>query len=483
MSKRANIIMASAGALSMIGGTTALAATPQAKVVSTSNPYSTCTVGGPGTNYLNAEVEPYVAVNPANSSNLIGQWQQDRWSNGGAHGLASASTTNGGKNWAVTPLPFSVCAPGGLNYERASDPWVSIGPDGTAYSVSISFNQSNNDNAVAAATSTDSGATWGNLSVLKADTGTTQYFNDKESVTADPGHAGVAYAVWDRLASPNSNPYADGHAFAYTGPTWFSKTINGGKNWSPAYIINDVANPTGEMNQTIGNQIVVDPNSGTLYDFFDAIYSTGSNSTSAHYYNVAMQSSTDGGATWTSPQVISPIHYAPVSDPNTGATIRTGDIIPEPAIDASGNLYVVWQDSRFSGGAYSEVAASVSTRGGLTWSTPARVNTPTGRPAFTPMVAAAAGTVALTYYDFRKLGTQTTTLPTDYWKSTATSGSVNFGSEQHVAGSFDMLTAPYAHGYFVGDYEGLASVSGGFDPFFVQTTGTPGNPTDVYFAG
>jgi hypothetical protein len=41
-------------------------------LVSGPSPYATCTIGGPGTNYLNAEVEPWVAVNPANSLNIIG---------------------------------------------------------------------------------------------------------------------------------------------------------------------------------------------------------------------------------------------------------------------------------------------------------------------------------------------------------------------------------------------------------------------------
>ncbi|WP_207880166.1 sialidase family protein, partial [Pseudomonas sp. 32_A] len=128
-------------------------------LVSGPSPFAGCTIGGPGVNYVNAEVEPWVAVNPANPSNVIGAWQQDRWSNGGAHGLVAGYSFDGGLTWKQTNLPFSACA-GGLAYERASDPWVSIGPDGTAYSVSISFNQSNNSNAVAASVSTDGGQTW-----------------------------------------------------------------------------------------------------------------------------------------------------------------------------------------------------------------------------------------------------------------------------------------------------------------------------------
>src|SRR5437867_7127919 len=36
---------------------------------------------------------------------------------------------NSGLTWGETTLPFNACAPGGLSFERASDPWVSIGPE------------------------------------------------------------------------------------------------------------------------------------------------------------------------------------------------------------------------------------------------------------------------------------------------------------------------------------------------------------------
>ncbi|WP_275925296.1 alkaline phosphatase family protein, partial [Burkholderia sola] len=150
----------------------------------------------------------------------IGVWQQDRWSNGGAHGLVAGYTFDAGATWARTPQPFSACAPGGLKYERASDPWVSFGPDGTAYSVSISFNQSNNANAVGASVSTDGGQTWSNPAVLIAnDEPTTQFFNDKESVTANPVKAGTAYddPTGTRLKLADDSP-----ASALDGPPKFA---------------------------------------------------------------------------------------------------------------------------------------------------------------------------------------------------------------------------------------------------------------------
>jgi hypothetical protein len=203
-------------------------------------------------------------------------------------------------------------------------------------------------------------------------------------------------------------------------------------------------------------------------------------------FNVAFVKSTDGGTTWTQPQIISKLGTVFVTDPNTGQAIRTGDIIPEPAIDpTSGQLYVVWQDARFNGGHFDEVALSTSTDEGATWSSPIQVNTntPRNRPGFTPSIHVnSAGTVGVTYYDFRGLTTETATLPTDYWFTPVTpiSGRLSLGSETHITGPFDMLTAPFASGFFVGDYEGLTAVGNTFLPIFVVANpGNTSNRTDV----
>src|SRR3954449_6703823 len=47
-------------------------------------------------NYENAEVEPWLAVSPTNANDVAGFWQQDRWSDGGSHGLVAAGSHNGG---------------------------------------------------------------------------------------------------------------------------------------------------------------------------------------------------------------------------------------------------------------------------------------------------------------------------------------------------------------------------------------------------
>nr|WP_281291342.1 hypothetical protein [Paraburkholderia panacisoli] len=44
---------------------------------------------------------------------------------------------------------------------------------------------------------------------------------------------------------------------------------------------------------------------------------------------------------------------------------------------------------------------------------------------------------------------------------------MTFANEVHLAGSFNLKTAPNAEGFFVGDYQGLAAIGSWFVPFFV----------------
>jgi hypothetical protein len=85
----------------------------------------------------------------------------------------------------------------------------------------------------------------------------------------------------------------------------------------------------------------------------------------------------------------------------------------------------------------------------------------------------ADGTIGVTYYDFRN-NTPAPGLPTDYWfvhchaASQDCTNPANWSAETHVAGPFDMETAPDAGGYFVGDYEGLARAGNSFVAFFAM---------------
>ena len=62
------------------------------------SPLASCDNGTQtGRNYVSAEVEPQLAVS---GKNMIAQWHQDRWSNGGGHGIGVGVSSNGGASWA-----------------------------------------------------------------------------------------------------------------------------------------------------------------------------------------------------------------------------------------------------------------------------------------------------------------------------------------------------------------------------------------------
>ena len=446
------------------------------------SPLSACAPVGPGTNYPNTEVEPYLAVNPTKPSNVVGSWQQDRYSGGAAKGSGVGVSLDGGATFTDSLFPGLTTCADGLTFERASDPWLSFSPNGTLYAMSLVEtklpNGLNNPSGMAVSRSLDGGFTWGNPTVIINDSDPTK-FNDKNSLTADPTNSDYAYAIWDRLDAPigKGSLKSGENASGYRGPTWFTRTTDGGATWEPA---REIFAP-GNNDQTIGNQIVVLPD-GTLIDVFDLIH----NDNKGHVKgtNVAILRSTDQGATWSaSPTIISSLGFVQVTDPDTGALVRTGDILPEAAVDpVTGAIYVVWQDGRFSGGARSDVTFSMSTDGGSSWSAPARINTPMNVSAFTPSIAVASdGTVGVSYYDFRN-NTAVVGLPTDVWFTHCHVGCTSPAnwSEMHAYGPFDMEGAPVARGYFLGDYEGMAAVGTAFDLLFSAAGATP-NSADVVF--
>lgn len=500
----ASAAAAAIGALALAVGVPAASFTSGPLVqVSGTSPFAGCTLDAvasqSGTVYLHSEVEPWIDVNRARPGNLIGIWQQDRWSNGGARGLVAGVSDDGGSSWREVVIPkITVCSGGtaanGGAYQRATDPWVSFGPTGIAYQLSLSFNDVappfttfDFDHALLASRSLDGGRTWSDPVTVIRDTAPT-VFNDKQSITADPTNPSLVYAVWDRLVFPGSeraSVVASFRTASYSGPAWFARSTNAGVTWESPRPIYD----PGQLDQTIGNQIVVQPD-GTLIDVFAEF--NNENAKKMRGWTVRVLRSTDKGITWTGPYLVDRLGTIGVTDPETGDDVRTGDIIPEAAVDrTNGRLYAVWQDARFNGGNADAIAFSQSLDGGLTWSPAIKVNeTPTNVPignqqAFTASVEVADdGTIGVTYYDFRNNTSDPSTLPTDYFAvhchptspTSCTNPASWRGSETRVTNtSFDMRDAPEAGGFFTGDYEGLAATDRFFSLFSQPHGSDPGS--------
>lgn len=451
-------------------GVTEIKRTPPPQYrVSAATPYSLgCDgVAATGTLFSNSEVEPSVAINPLDSNNLIGVWQQDRWSDGGAHGIMTGVSQDGGVNWTLIQMPFSRCGGGatvGGNYARATDPWVTFSPNGTAHQMALGFTgdsfQAGSANAMMVSRSINGGSAWSNPITLKVDGAS--FFNDKNAITADPTDSNYVYAVWDRLDSAGG------------GPTFFARTSNGGVSWGLA---RQIYFP-GSTSQTIGNVIAVRPD-GLVINLFTQIDEAPDNTTSAF---LGVIRSADKGVTWSTPTHIADLLAIGARDPENGTVIRDGSLIPQMAIAPDGTIYVVWQDARFSGGVRDGIALSRSTDGGVTWSPPVRVNRKLSVQAFTPTVHVRAdGTIAVTYYDMSSNTGDASTLLTDYWLAQSADGAL--WQWDRISPAFNLAVAPNAGGLFVGDYQGLASKASVFVPFFVRSNaGDPNNRNDVYAA-
>ena len=416
--------------------------------------------------FLDSEVEPFVSVNPRDPNNWVATWQQDRWSGGSANGLITATTVDGGATWTRTAIPFSRCAGGnagnGGDYQRATDPWVTFAPDGAVFQMALASSggafTAGSANAMLVSRSIDGGRTWGPVSTLIRDE--SQFFNDKNSITADPTDPRYVYAVWDRLGATGG------------GPAMLARSTDGGATWEGARAIHD----PGQRSQTIGNVIAVLPN-GTVVDVFTQIdYAV--NAPARASLNALV--SVDKGGSWSGPFRIADALAVGARDPDTGAPSRDGANLPQVAVAPSGHLWVAWQDARFSGGAHDGIALTRSTDGGQTWSTPAQVNSEPSAQAFTPSVHVTAnGTIGVTYYDLRSNTADASTLPTELILARSLDGTR--WTEHRVSAPFDLASAPVARGYFLGDYQGLASADNVFVPVYVRTnSGNTANRTDVF---
>jgi hypothetical protein len=431
-----------------------------------------CTGGSTtGTNYPNAEVEPWAAIDPSNASRMLAVWQQDRWSNGGARALVSAVSNDGGVSWQRSLLPFSRCGgalPGSVgDFERASDPWLDITPDGTAVVMGLAFSggvlTDGGSNAMLASRSTDGGRSWSTPAVLVRDGGNA--FNDKNALTADPTANGFVYAVWDRLDA------------AGNGPTLLARSTDAGVTWEPARVIYTPTAGTG-VSQTIGNRIVVLPASaerGVLVNLFTQIDTVAGVSTT----RIGIIRSTDRGLNWGAPVFINNNRAVSTRDDVTTNDVRDGGVIASIAAGPDNGLWVVWHDGRFSGGVRNAIALSRSTDGGRTWSAPMAINRVATAGAFTPAVHVRAdGQVGVLHYDLRNNTPDPTTFLANAWLLTSRDG--NTWVEAPVAGPFDLLLAPRAGALFLGDYQGLVSGPSAFVPVLVTTGTQDNNRTDVF---
>ena len=388
------------------------------------------------------QAEPYIVASPIDANDLLAGAQEGRFFDGGAVGNGAYASQDGGLTWARSFIPGVSVASGNPAYERATDPVVAFGPDGTAYFCSLAINITTIPGAIFVNRSTDGGVTWSAPSTVIA-SDTHEHFLDKQWLTVDTGIAspfrGRLYVTWSDFVAPPGNPLGLKKITEHI--AWSDDAVH----WSAPVKI------SGGDTYNQGSQPLVAPD-GTVHVIY---YTFGKK-------DLRIVTSRDGGATWTNPKSVARVQ------PSGIAGIRTAEELPSAAIDPiSGAMAVVWQDGRRDP---SDVFVTRSTDGGVTWSAPTIVDDgAVGDVQFTPAVAIRAGVTHVSWYDSRDASADPTVWQMRFASSDV--GGQTFGASVPISAAFDIDAAvDTARGKFLGDYNGVAATSAGVHPVWVDSS-------------
>lgn len=401
------------------------------------------------------EVEPHAAVDPRDADHVVAAWMM--MSPGGHSAIRAAVSSDGGRSWGGhSTVPINACAGGPVaRLTRTSDPWVAFGGDGRVYVSAIAFQSADpvdSAGSVIVVASGDGGQTWDPPVATMLTT--VPQFIDNTSLAAHPTRAGAAFALTTRY-QPNPETAAPRPLAA---PAMLSSTTDGGKTWSDGRAISPIK---GGIHADCP-QMVIDPRNGRLY----ILYTGG-----VGRETMSLLRSEDGGRTWSAPISVSnivPLENAP-RYPGTQHEIGVAPDIAHLAIDpASGTLFVVFADGRFTKGAEAQIGIAVSTDGGKSWSDAVRLSA--GVAAWRPSITVAGpGAIAVTYLapDTAQAATDSTLPVALMHTSLRAHGAALTGGPAKRLDTFSWR--PRGDSWFLGDYFALLPLRTGTGQLYARS--------------
>jgi hypothetical protein len=414
------------------------------------------------TNDTTAQNETPIAVNPRNSQNLVvggNDWNYN-------DGCSVNASLDGGKSWTAT-LPNGFLpgitkytndpAVGGTGrYDFGGDPAVAFGPNGVAYFACFGYQGTPPYNvALLLSRSTDGGVTWlkggsaeplTQVSVWQGNgisKGSTGQFPDHEAIhVADDG---TIYLTWAQFTGNSSHS-----------PVYVAVSRDGGRSFSFAQKVT-----SGSVRSDQDQRIVTDPRTGVAYLTFDNSIQGGKGTA------LYVTSSADRGATWSAPVQFGTFQnpvclFPPYCFNISGAPFRGPGSYPAPAFDPTRNrLYVAYTD--IVNGVAQGLLTWADAKDLTHWSTPAIVAPTTAgdRLNVELSIEPSSGRLDAMFYD--RSWTNNSLVDVTY--ASSMDGGVTWNVRRVTKSGFD----PAAYGVpsgsgvrpFIGDYNGLVSLSNG----------------------
>jgi hypothetical protein len=380
-------------------------------------------------------------------STVVAAIQTGRFFDGGSSGIAFSTSTDNGATWTTGNLPGITKYFAGP-YDRVSDPAVAYDARHNVWLIStLALTEVGGVSGAAVLTSRsiDGGHTWSATPSVVTTNGDV----DKNWIacdnTATSPFYGRCYTEWD--------------VFSQGDRIKMSTSTDGGLTWGGA--VSPKGSPAG-----LGGQPVVQP-SGTV-----VVPIANANETA-----IGAFVSTNGGGSWSRPVVI-----ANVAEHTVAGNLRTGPL-PSAEIDATGKVYVVWQDCRFRSGCPSnDIVMSTSTNG-TTWSAPTRIPidpTTSTVDHFIPGIgvdrttSGSSAHLALTYYYYPTANCTAATCALNVGFVTSANGGSSWNAPIQVTGPMNLSWLPdTSQGRMVGDYISTSFGSNGLAHGFFAVANAP----------
>jgi hypothetical protein len=395
--------------------------------------------------YQNATSQHATEVEPdsfAFGGHVVSAFQVGRFFDGGASNTGWATSSNGAVRFQRGFLPGLTKFADGP-YDRASDPSVAYDAAHKVWLISsLALVEGPVRGAAVVVSRSRNGVDW-------------------ERPVAIPNPAGPVDVDknWTVCDNHPSSPFY-GHCytqfdnFAQADRIEMSTSVDGGQTWSaPA--------ETADHALGLGGQPVVQPD-GTVIVPIPFLIGTP----------LQAFRSTDGGQTWSATVQVTPMPAHVV-----GGGLRS-PAFPSAEVDASGTVYVAWQDCRFRAGCAANDIVLTTTTDGLTWSPVTRIPidpVTSGADHFIPGLAVdptSSGDharLALTYYEYPDANCAPASCELTVGFISSRDGGESWSAPTDLAGPMrlDWLPAT-SQGPMVGDYISTSFIGGRALPVFAD---------------